>query len=416
MNNNENFKKWIQEVDELDARDINQIIEKTVRSSQKKRRNHLIFYPLSAFVSIFVIFAILLNVSDELYVLAKSNSIIAPIAQLIRFDKSLESAFNDDFYQSIDKSVTVGDMTLEVKYAVRDIYNLVFFVKSKEKGKYLEGNNVGEFGIDLYDSRMNKIEIASGRSSFEKFAMVDISALTSFEDNNYTLRYYPNYYERTKYGDITIQLDPKKSVKILEKIIDKEMFMEGQKVILDKIEIGAFQSRLHYHLDPTNMKYLSEIRFEGEKSAFILEDKIDGEDMILMSFDGGYVKNPHSIEVVMKDCSILDKDFMIVNFDLNTMKFERLPEFVEVVDAHIKNDILSLTLDNKLNFDGTNIRLMSVDNENISFHSTMFEFNYSGYLRSIFEFEIGKSTGLVQFKMTGGRKSCAVPVSIDINY
>ena len=120
MTDNEQFKDWMNQIDKDDVAVIDKLIEQKVKRLRRNKHIRWATGPVSSFISMILAFTLLVNLNDTFYVYAISNPFLNPLTQLVNNRQDILSAFNSGYVQLIDKTITIGDYTLEVDSIISD--------------------------------------------------------------------------------------------------------------------------------------------------------------------------------------------------------------------------------------------------------------------------------------------------------
>jgi hypothetical protein len=143
-----------------------------------------------------------------------------------------------------------------------------------------------------------------------------------------------------------INIDPAKIVQTVSKDLGKTIQIEGQEVILDRLEIGAFQSRLIYHNSETNGRIIQQLVFENSKGAKIQSPKDMSDKFEFTDFEAGQINPPIKFDLKIIQASLLEKKFATVEFNPKTQEFTELPDFLTLIQVDKKGNNYTITLKN----------------------------------------------------------------------
>jgi hypothetical protein len=113
--NNDKFDQWQDEIRSVKIDGLDDSIRRKIE--KQKREFHLrILKTASAFVlTLFIAFALLVNLSPEFYTFAYNNKIIGPIAEMLKYSnrKDTRSAFDLNYAQEVDIKLASGYYELD---------------------------------------------------------------------------------------------------------------------------------------------------------------------------------------------------------------------------------------------------------------------------------------------------------------
>ncbi|MGB7594340.1 MAG: DUF4179 domain-containing protein [Erysipelotrichaceae bacterium] len=348
MNNNENFKKWMQDLDESDMKDINRIIEKTVRTSKRKRMSQRwIISSLTIVVTVMLLFVGLVNFNDSFYVFASESPFLKPWTQLVNGRQDILRAFDTKFVQKIDQSIIAGDFELILDSMISDSRYVNLFYKVKYQGQYLDFDK-NDFNSSIGFEKTNGESMSLGYQlgNYKDYWWREIYLSGSNSYAGFRVTFKPYGEKSDIKSSYLVNIDPVKIVKTLNKDLKKTIQIEGQKVILDRLEIGAFQSRLIYHNSEDNEKIIQQLVFENSKGAKIESQKDISDNIEFTDFEAGQINPPARFNLKIIHASILEKKFETVEFSPQTQKFTDLPDYLTLIQVDKKGINYSITLKN----------------------------------------------------------------------
>jgi hypothetical protein len=143
--NNDKFDQWQDEIRSVKIDGLDDSIRRKIE--KQKREFHLrILKTASAFVlTLFIAFALLVNLSPEFYTFAYNNKIIGPIAEMLKYSnrKDTRSAFDLNYAQEVDIKLASGYYELDIDYIISDSFSVSLFGKLSYKGKPYKWKNIG---------------------------------------------------------------------------------------------------------------------------------------------------------------------------------------------------------------------------------------------------------------------------------
>jgi|GEM_PF-1471724 len=155
MNRNNDYYELLEKLDNV------KIPEGSVKRAVRRRRiTSFVTKPLASIALFFAAFVILVNISPTVAMALDGIPIIGGLTRAVRFiPNSVRDAVESNYYQPIDKTETVGDVTLNVEYVIADEKAIVVMYKTeceKYKNLYIDCTyGDGEDSIRLYSKYLN---------------------------------------------------------------------------------------------------------------------------------------------------------------------------------------------------------------------------------------------------------------------
>jgi hypothetical protein len=356
--NSDKFDQW---QDDIRTRKIDGLDDSIRRKIEKQKQvfRLSILKTASAFVlTLFIAFALLVNLSPEFYTFAYNNKIIGPIAEMLKYSNrnDTESAFNADYAQRVDLKLVSGDYELLIDYVISDIYTVSLFGKLNYQGKPFEQTLLTPFPrIELLDDEGNSLSQGAGYKTFEDYKWIEMELTKPNPFQPITIRFNPDESDPSKAVSARLSNHPEKTVELIKQSIGKSFssaemaLFTRQTVVFDTVEIGAFQSRLKLHGDAGNDMQLGDVEIkytylDKEASMFTMEG-IDGKQT--HSFTIGQLTKPGPVTIELISATFIQKAYVAAEFNVEKLTMVGLPDYLSIKDIVKREGKFEFTLVNQ---------------------------------------------------------------------
>ena len=296
MKNND-FTQWQENIKSIKIEDLNDII-RTKIERQKRPKLFMTYKPyLVGVLSTILIFTLLVNLSPEFYVFAASNKIIAPIAELVKIANrnDIQSAFDSDYAQEVNQKLSIDGHDLDIAYVISDIYTVNLFYKYTLNGE----ETSKQPSLVLQDQNGNELSHTSQFHYYEGYVWIEFELDNPNNFQPLTLAIHSNHQDVIKVVKTVIPNSSMRAFELIDKNINKSFPVNGQTIIVDKLEIGAFQSRLSLHTDPKITKTMGDIQlkltYRNVEADIISNGSVNGGYTI--QFAVGQLQQPGRIDI-----------------------------------------------------------------------------------------------------------------------
>jgi len=309
---------------------------KGAKAMKKSYRKKLVISALSVFLSCFIVS---INVSPTFADLVVQIPGMSYIVDFVKWDKGVQLAFENDYYQTVELSDNHDDITLTVKSVVIDIDQLKIYYSIETEGNYKYialrdvsltdeedkhySSSYGSYG-DFEDKNIEYGEVTFYKNDIPFPDTIDFKASLATSTININSI---NHSEPTILEDrfeITFDIDKEKfSMLEQEIILNQTVEVENQNLIFESLTIYPLRSALKINFDPNNTKKLlsfEDLYIEDDKGVFssiangITASHID-ENGIVLYFQSNYFNSSESIVIKGGKFSALDKGTDYIIFD-----------------------------------------------------------------------------------------------------
>lgn len=335
---------------------IDNYILNGIKKAKRKRKSKLIKNISVIAASLLMIsFIITVRISPSFAELMINVPVLKDVVKLIykeelvKDDKGLQLAIENEFMQHIGASDEHEDLVFTVEDIIVDEMKMIIFYSIENKGNH---ELVNLFDIKYYDENGNKIKASGSWSSFINKNMTKEKRLY----NKVTL----NFYKDTVIPDIItmetkmnkrLDRDNKGTLDSTWKVdipIDKTMFesqkdiyelnevieIKGQKIYFDKMTVYPTTIALDVKYDKNNTKRIfsfDDIKITDEKGEWLtirngVTGMPTGDNSETLFFQSNYFKKPNNINIELSSIRALDKDKLEVIVDLENNKILKAPD------------------------------------------------------------------------------------------
>ena len=362
-----------------------QKLEGTVERARKRAHRagflRRLATPAATFAAAAACFVLMVNAFPTFALACSGVPILRELTAAVAFSPSLSAAVAHDYVQYIGQSQTVDGVTVNLEYAIVDNAQAVFFY-SVDGGRFytspmLTGENgtpISGYGLStsgyFVRSEADSLEhmvldFTDGcglpnRFTMEMFIMPEPEPLpdqmtVAWEEAPATAApeasvddYDPDLWRnpREDPGVLSFTFDVALSQdRISEPTtvpVDRWMELDGQRILVDRLEYYPTRTILYLGEDPENTAWLRTIQFwfkdedgtrydniDGSISA-IGEDNIDSKSFLTYYFQSFYYNEPKGLTLCIDKAEWLEKDRAHVFLDLTARTCPGLPEGVEV--------------------------------------------------------------------------------------
>ena len=328
------------------------------KSLKYNHRNKLIASTLGVFLSVFVLS---INLSPTFADIVIQIPGMDYIVKFVKWDKGVQLAFENDYYQTIELSDSHDDLTLTVKNIVIDYDQLKLYYSIESTGDY---NYVAVSGLSISDEEDKSYSTSYGSHGDFKDKAIEYGEVTFYRnedpfpdtiDFKVNLRVsdstIDNIHKDTPTTledsfNISFDVDKEKFSKLEQVIIlNQTVEIENQKLVFESLTIYPLRSALKINFDPNNSKKLlsfENLYIEDDKGVFSaiangISATHSDDNSIILYFQSNYFNDSESIIIKGGKFSALDKGSNYIIFDPANKEILSKPnnriEFLE----HVKN-------------------------------------------------------------------------------
>lgn len=290
MNRKEEYWALIRRLNETPPA-LEGAVKRAKARTRRRRISRLWEIPAVSFVSLAACFVLLVNVFPTFALACSNIPFLRELAAAVALSPSLSAALEHDYVQYIGQTQTVDDVTLSLEYAIADEKQAVVFYRLDgpwsidcalldPSGQPLEG-----YSVSMSNSAAGYDELRQFNIHFNELLPPEKLTLSL------TLRYRPDWFSPTS-PDITalidrndgsfedflsrqqtvsytfsIALDPGRMAEAVTVPVDQWLELDGQRILVDRLELAPTRSILYLDSDPANDKWLRRLSFWFEDGA-----------------------------------------------------------------------------------------------------------------------------------------------------
>jgi hypothetical protein len=345
------LEKWKNEIEQVKIAD--DLLEEAIKqgfqrakNTQVERRRRL--YVKRGIWSIIVAAILFITLVTSIRVSPAMANAVASIpgmekfVDFIRDDKGLASAIENEYYQELNISTEKDGVTLKLDGVLADEQEMVIFytIKGAEK------NERFELGLpDITDSRGRDVMMTGGAEpgadydviGSEQTAKVNIRFKDDIPINEYEFIFKATAKstQRSIGFNIPFVVD-KVKMPTTRYPLNETILIEGQKIIIQQIEISPLKVAIHVSEDPENTKKIfgfEDLRLVDEKgetwtsinngitSSGALDDEVN-----IYYLQSNYFEEPKALYLQFSKLMAMDKDEAFLLIDTDNEKILQQPE------------------------------------------------------------------------------------------
>lgn len=254
------------------------------------------------------------------------------LVELIRYDKGIAAAIDNDDFQRLHLSAEKDGVTLTLEGVIADEKEMVLFytVKGEKSDEILFMNGTPEL---MNNNGENvAIDVLAGvtldeRKSTERGAYLSVRIDNAIDETTFTLK--ATLESKLRSIDYEIPFSLEKKRKPAEKYpINQTVVIEGQEITFQYVEMSTLRVGIHFQINPSNTKEilsfddLKLVDNKGKKWTSINENGIgygirsEGENQV-MYLPINYFKQPKELYMDFTKIQALDKDETYVLVDMD---------------------------------------------------------------------------------------------------
>lgn len=240
MNNNQQFNEWKSDANKQNNRHI-----------IKSHRQHVGFkVSLSLLVSVFLIFGLLINLVEPVYVWAQEIPGLNFLAQSLKVNLGDEINLEQAYVQDLN----IQQDNVRVKAASIDSHNVIVFIETTEENPqyHLKINNLSTTsGIGLPPIKLQEENLYMVSVDFSQHQTIETLELVGVNVS------------------IDIPIDSTKVLPIKTIEINEEIKIEDASVVISRLDVGAYTSRLILEYNDADEYILGAPRIKDQQGELI---------------------------------------------------------------------------------------------------------------------------------------------------
>ena len=351
------LRKWKSEIEKIDAPEVRlkEAIENGFNRAKKvlplKQRTRYKRGIWSAVIAAILLLTLVTSIRVSPAFASAISSIpgMEKIVELIRYDKGIVSAIENDYFQPLQLSSEKDGVTFTVEGVIMDDDQMVVFYTLK--GDY---EDIGWEEFKLFDQ--NGRELPVGVSSYwvygneqkssEKSSNITIYFYNKEQGNDFILK--GTLGSELKPIEFEIPFTVEEIVKPIEVFTVNETFIiEGQEITIRKVEISPLRVGVHFQTTPSNTKEVfsfSDLRLVNENQE-AWTTIVNGEgsrgtkdEERVVYLQSNYFEKPKELFLKFNKIQTLNKDEAYVLVDLDKKIILEQPSDKRFKEVTIEND------------------------------------------------------------------------------
>ncbi|MEK3952141.1 DUF4179 domain-containing protein [Psychrobacillus sp. FSL K6-1464] len=283
------------------------------------------------------------------------------IIALIQQDRGLIAAVENDFYQPLNLSQEKNGIMVTLDGVIADKKGIVVFysVQSKEKNQPLEIEYLKLVNENYSNLPVNDTTFwASEKPIIEEKVFSSMMTLESVENQivgDGNILWTIGLKKADKLEHFQIPFKFKKSSLVSKTIaLNKEVSIEGQRIIVQKITIDPIRAEVKLKVDPNNskkifsfdnIKFTNDIGNEWSINNIGTTFRSLDETEWTIKFQSPYFNDSDNLKLVFGKVGAIDKDDAFILIDTESKNFLRQPSGSIFSDLEIENRKVSFTMD-----------------------------------------------------------------------
>lgn len=341
------------------------------RVKSYKRRRMIWRTPIIALFSLSLIFVLVVNISPSAAFAMSKIPIVKELVQFVSFDESLKRAVENDYYQVVGKNQTKDDVTATIEYIIVDGGHLSIFFRVDAPVKK------GFFRVDLTDSsgtelplpmvcqdtyetgKMNEIQVELWQENYTLPSDIELKLIV-----NKNKKFNENGRNTMKSEGVNetfyFPLHMKKQFLVTKDIkpINEWIEINGQRILLDRIEIYPSRARLFLQYDKDNKAAVHglDIHLKDNKGKVystaggLSSQSSDDQNIITMDFESSYFTNAKQLTLYIDGVSLIDKSKRYGEIDPKNKLITNLPKGVSIKSMTKDGKDLNIILNYKVGY------------------------------------------------------------------
>jgi len=327
--NKKNLNEWKEQIKSNQILGLDEMIHDTIKP-QKSRRYLKTKIGFAFGFTMMLLFALLVNLNPLFYLYAKSNPILAPIAEMIRFENRHEigKAFDEDYVQKTDITLKLGNVEAKIDYVILDTFSISLFYRFYDQGVLVEDTtniNLPRINVTQTDGSQLGALMSAGYHMYQGYRWMDVQI--ELGQISETMNLFLSDDQGNKSEIQQIEMDPKVYIPSMKFKINRSMEFEEQKIFLESVEIGALETRFILKTDESNSQKLigfNILYLQDGNEVKWLQTTSDGSTFTFI-LAGGQLNKPDNASIQITEVLMLSQQSIPITIDLGTNSIQGLP-------------------------------------------------------------------------------------------
>ena len=362
MNRNEEYAALVAELNLAPLKLDFTLDRALMRRKERTRRKRAVFAPLGSLAALLTTFVLLVNISPSFAYAAGRVPILRDLALAVAFSPSLSAAVENEYVQPVGLEQTKDGIIARIEYLIVDQKQLnIFFTLDSDVYTRLcanasisdaEGESMWGYSVIGSSYTEENGTLLKAVVDFQEGIMPDSMILTLEVYDNNPIERAPvttlgesllaDDHDRpepiTKFS-FPLSFNPDYTAKGEKLTFNQDFYIDGQRLILDSVEIYPTTMRLNFSFDPANTAWPTDLRFELEdergESFGSSSSGLKGYGFPLFTYvlESPYFSDSKHLNLRFTGADWLDKGKERVHLDLVNKTADFLPEGVDFTDA-----------------------------------------------------------------------------------
>lgn len=349
MNRNEEYEALLQALEQTPPA-LEYTVQRARARCKKSRLRRALGVPAAGLAGLAAAFVLLVNLSAPFALACGSIPILKDLAAAVAFSPSLKAAVEHDYVQYIDQEQTQNGVTLHLDSLILDKAQVTFFLQVDLP----EGWEKFDFLADVTGPGGEQVQgVAITSRSFPAGELAGAVSLLVTDDVTLpqSLRLQCEIYpwETRDYKGVSptaeftfdIPLDSRFTDEGETLPINRWITLDGQRVLVESLDVNPTHARLNLSDDPDNTMWLSSLecyltdgsgnRYEmGTSGSVSASGSFQTSGSISYYMDSPYFTKPEQLTLHITRITWLEKDKTHITVDLKTGTADWLPEGVSL--------------------------------------------------------------------------------------
>lgn len=255
---------------------------------------------------------------------------LKPLVEMIALDKGIEDIVNNEYYEQINASQTIGGKTLTITGVVADESGMIISYKlnSDEDLTIFRGVKADVKQKDeLVNATVGSSWTALPEGTYSVENTIDVVASQGMDYSSQDFELILSLRDRPE-TVFEVPFSLKNEIKASERFpINKPLIIDGQRLTIHELIISPIRSELKMSIDPSNSKKIlsfEDIRIFDEqqeewgkiRNGFVGFGNYEDEQFSIM-LESNYFRIPESITIELREIEAIDKadEFILIDFE-----------------------------------------------------------------------------------------------------
>lgn len=262
MNRQQEFWELKQQLQQLPP-ELDGTAQRARQRAKHRRMGRGFGISLGSLAGICAAFILAVNTMPTFALACGRVPILRELAAAVAFSPSLSAAVEHDFVQYVGQTQTIDGVAVTVEYVIADQQQIVVFYRTAGSGDYRASCNL----LDGNGTSLHGYSVTSGDSDEDlKQFEIHCKDVTLPE----TLVLELSLHRFTETGDsaaldgaarFSIHLDPEKTAKAVVVPVEQWVDLEGQRLLVDRLELTPTRTLLYLDGDLSNTAWLQSLDF-----------------------------------------------------------------------------------------------------------------------------------------------------------